>query len=627
MNKRFKNILIGAIVPTLSIPLVLTSVVGCGNQEQEYDKLAQQLEFDAVEEFVGSEMVGTKEEIPGIVSVPRATFHTKQICVYLTERIKKIMGYHTEVHRDEGYEPPEEEKTPEKDWGYNMYFDIPATDPNMPSIILQCHTDMVWKTDGTYTEKHPTPWWDDVDGRPVIKTKNESSTLGADNGIGIGLCLAVAKNRGAFKHGKIRILMTTDEEDGISGAESIPHGEPIDEEKNWFYDFENDQYIPYLLNIDLEDTQKLALSCGGTLDSTWEKEYTLVDNTILEGKQPYELCVRGLEGGYDARGIAAGCENAVKIAYDFLFDFNDLSFIDQSVHIAASTGPTTSEGKIITSDIPTEAHIYFYSNDYSEHAGVIDGLIKEYWDKYHPKEEGFELYVHTWTSTSNKNIPDPTVRKALSCGPKGDSKELMNVVKTLPFEIEQGEDYITSYNVGAVRLNDQQALVPANKAKIQIIGRSSLPEVLGDNPIEQTTPINGFWKEFHALSQAGVKDFSGEDGVWDKNNTSWTPLWQHREDNLLNESLLKGAKSLKLDLVPYDENGWFEVAYFDLHTDSKLHMGALGFDIENAHHLNETLYMDTMSSTIKLMLYGIQNAPNIEIPYEPTITRKGAQYE
>ncbi len=45
----------------------------------------------------------------------------------------------------------------------------------------------------------------------------EGTTLGADNGIGVAMGLAVADEKG-LKHPKIEVLLTVDEERGLTGA-------------------------------------------------------------------------------------------------------------------------------------------------------------------------------------------------------------------------------------------------------------------------------------------------------------------------------------------------------------------------------------------------------------------------
>ena len=86
---------------------------------------------------------------------------------------------------------------------------------NVPGVILQAHLDMVCQnnadTPHDFTRDPIRP--ERRDGWLVA----EGTTLGADNGIGVALMLAVLED-GSLQHGPIEALFTVDEEAGMGGA-------------------------------------------------------------------------------------------------------------------------------------------------------------------------------------------------------------------------------------------------------------------------------------------------------------------------------------------------------------------------------------------------------------------------
>ncbi|MCQ3907361.1 MAG: hypothetical protein MJ219_00995 [Mycoplasmoidaceae bacterium] len=81
------------------------------------------------------------------------------------------------------------------------------------------------------------------------------TSLGIDDGEGVALILSVLKNHNNFKHGKIRCLLTTDEEPGIFGVQKlgIIKNKTINVIKG--YD--------YLLNIDTPLLNTIITSSAG----------------------------------------------------------------------------------------------------------------------------------------------------------------------------------------------------------------------------------------------------------------------------------------------------------------------------------------------------------------------------
>ena len=102
----------------------------------------------------------------------------------------------------------------------NVIMKVPATPgfENRKTVILQGHMDMVPQKNNDV--KHdfitdPIETW--IDGEWV---KAKGTTLGADDGMGVAMAMAVAESKD-LKHGPIEILITYDEETGMTGANNL----------------------------------------------------------------------------------------------------------------------------------------------------------------------------------------------------------------------------------------------------------------------------------------------------------------------------------------------------------------------------------------------------------------------
>ena len=164
---------------------------------------------------------------------------------------------------------------------------------NRKSVILQSHMDMVGEKDAT-TEHN---WSKDpivpfIDGKWV---KAKDTTLGADDGIGIAVQLALLSDT-RVNTGPIECLFTVDEESGMTGA--------IELEKDFF-----DSRI--LINLDSEDEGELFIGCAGGMDTIAEMIYAKekADSNHIALK----ISVTGLHGGHSGDEIHKGYANSVKI--------------------------------------------------------------------------------------------------------------------------------------------------------------------------------------------------------------------------------------------------------------------------------------------------------------------------
>ncbi len=219
----------------------------------------------------------------------------------------------------------------------NLIIKKPATIgmENRKGVILQAHMDMVpQKNNDKEHDFINDPIEAYVDGEWV--TAN-GTTLGADNGIGLSASLAVLASKD-IQHGPLEVLVTIDEEAGMTGAFGLEAG--------WL---EGD----ILLNTDSEDEGEVYMGCAGGIDVNIELpiEWEATDTT----KSAINVSLNGLKGGHSGVDIHLGRANANKLLV------RTLSLLDIDFAIA------NLQGGSLRNAIPREAEVTL----------VIDGQDKD----------------------------------------------------------------------------------------------------------------------------------------------------------------------------------------------------------------------------------------------------------
>lgn len=175
----------------------------------------------------------------------------------------------------------------------NMLVSIPATPGREadPSIVLQGHADMVCEKDGaTPHDFTKDPIRLRVDGDWVTAT---GTTLGADNGLGVAMALAVAEDR-SVHHGPVEVLVTIDEERGLTGASGIEEG---------FFSAKR------MINLDSEEDDGIYIGCAGGRDTV----LTLRAPRAAAEGAAIEVRVGGLLGGHSGLDIIRNRGNAIRL--------------------------------------------------------------------------------------------------------------------------------------------------------------------------------------------------------------------------------------------------------------------------------------------------------------------------
>lgn len=182
----------------------------------------------------------------------------------------------------------------------NVFIKKPATAgmENKKGVVLQAHIDMVPQknedTDHDFTRDPIQPY---IEGEWVTA---KGTTLGADNGIGMASCLAVLASS-EIKHGPLEVLLTIDEEAGMTGAFGLEAG--------WLEG-------EILLNTDSEQEGEVYMGCAGGINA--ELFFDIQREALPQGYVARQLILKGLKGGHSGCDIHTGRGNANKLMARFL---------------------------------------------------------------------------------------------------------------------------------------------------------------------------------------------------------------------------------------------------------------------------------------------------------------------
>ena len=188
----------------------------------------------------------------------------------------------------------------------NVIIRKPATPgyEDRKTVILQSHFDMVcdklvdvefdFDRDAIQTY---------VDGEWL---KARGTTLGADDGIGVAIELAILE-ADDICHGPLECVFTRDEETQLTGASGMEA------------DFMTGDY---LINLDSEDEGQIFVSCAGGRTTT--ATFALTREEAPADYFFMEISVKGLVGGHSGDDIEKKRANAIKLLARFLYQERQL---------------------------------------------------------------------------------------------------------------------------------------------------------------------------------------------------------------------------------------------------------------------------------------------------------------
>ena len=191
------------------------------------------------------------------------------------------------------------------------------------NICLQSHYDIVCLEEG----KVPVI----VESEGYLKAKD--STLGADNGIGCAIMMALME-----EDYDIELLFTCDEEIGLIGANNI----------------ELELRSKYMLNLDSEAEGEICIGCAGGIDIQ-ARHFSKETQCSNEGLDLYEIDLAGLEGGHSGVDIDKAIPNAIKLTAESIKRSNGL-LLDINGGERINSIPKSCQAIVASSSMPIPTH-------------------------------------------------------------------------------------------------------------------------------------------------------------------------------------------------------------------------------------------------------------------------------
>lgn len=346
-----------------------------------------------------------------------------------------------------------------------------------PTVVLQGHMDMVCEKESELDH--------DFSKDPIkIKRENdiltaEKTSLGADNGIGVAIALAILEDS-KLEHGPIEALFTVDEETGLTGAFEL--------EKNMLTGSK-------LINLDSEDFGIITVGCAGGGEITIN--LPLGKQSLDESLTTIAIQISGLKGGHSGIEIHKQRGNAIKILARLLWEASQ----EHAFHLSEINGGSKHNA------IPREASAII-AVDKNDKDKFISHLKKEIENiKEELKSVDPDLTVETKEGNADKAFNQDVQFR------------LLNLLHGLPHGVQRMSDDIpdlveTSTNLAIIKTKeDTVSIVMSSRSSVDsalIALNNQIHAIanLADSEVEHGQPYPGWQPDLDSeLLQTAKKTF------------------------------------------------------------------------------------------------------------------------
>lgn len=342
------------------------------------------------------------DEFLAISKIPRPSHHEEKIGAYLVEWAKK------------------KGLAVEQDSIGNVVIDKSATIgyEEVPKVIIQAHMDMVCvAAEGVVYDPLTDPIKVINDGKILSA---EGTGLGADDGIGMAIALYLLQDE-TLKHGPLRVIITVNEEDGMSSIDMS--GDYLDAE--------------YLINLDWEWLGSLCNSAAGGDFVSFVRSADWVEP--VDGQTALQIELKGLQGGHSGVGINLGRANAIVCMATALY-----RLIEENIPVLISD----FHGGQAKNAIPAQAEaiILIPKNKEDKVKAVLKGYELDFAKAFGVIEANYEWNVKV------VEMPKKTLTKQTS-------KDLLVLLNTLPNNINTMSPFAkelteSSQNLGLLTMDE-----------------------------------------------------------------------------------------------------------------------------------------------------------------------------
>ncbi len=411
---------------------------------------------------------------------------------------------------------------------------------NKPMVALQCHVDMVCEKNNDVDKdflKDPIEAY--IDGEWV---KAKGTTLGADDGIGVAMQLAILDSD-IDGIGPIECLFTVDEETGLTGANGL----------------ENDMIkSKYLINLDSEDEGQIFIGCAGGKNTLG---FLPIKYQSVQEKNSVEVFVSGLQGGHSGDDIEKKRGNAIKLLTRIVYDLLNSNETIQLVNI---------EGGNLHNAIPREATaVLCYDNedDYNKIKNIIADYQNVFKTELKISDPGVKITI------TKKDITNKWLDREMAF-------RLIRLLYVLPHGVfawsQDIPDFVeTSTNLASIKKQDEQYIITTSQ-------RSSL-ESAKENICNKV-------KSAFELAQANVEVNDGYPG--------WTP---NPESYLLKLVAEETEKVLNKKPVIRAIHAGLECGLFSEKFPG-LEMVSIGPEMKGVHSPDERLLIPSVKRTFDILI-------------------------
>lgn len=469
------------------------------------------------------------EEFNKIAQIPRPSHNEEKISEYLYQWALQHKLY------------------VEKDCFGEIIIDKPAYAgfENVPRVILQAHMDMVCVAEEGVAYHALT------DAIKVIndgeKLTAEGTSLGADDGIGVAICLYILQDT-ALQHGPLRVIFTTNEEDGMDAIHM------------------DAKYLQgdYLINLDWEQIGSLCNSCAGGDFCNYSKKTDW--QTPSKASKNISIKLNGLLGGHSGVNINLGHANTIVSVATLLCMLHqngiDFYIADFSGGQAKNAIPSTASADIVISE-----------NDTEKALNIIEHFRSEFMTAFGDIEKAVVL---------SATISDTLPTKVLSAKTSSNLADLITVV---PNNVHTMSPFVyglveSSSNIGEISIDE-------NSIQFTVFERSSV--------VYQATQIITIC---HALAEHFEFDF---------NCDSHIPGWAVNPNSKLTQIACEQYKKLTgKDMIVEPVHAGLECGAF-AEKNSHLDMISIGPTLENVHTPNECCNIADIEIIAKLLINTLES--------------------
>lgn len=330
---------------------------------------------------------------------------------------------------------------------------------NAPAVIIQGHMDMVCEKNSDKEhdfEKDPINLV--VKGDYIYADR---TTLGADDGIAVAYAMTLLEDN-TIEHPAIEVLLTTDEEAGMSGAMALqPH-------------YINGKIV---LNLDSEEEGKLLVSCAGGIRTKSILPIEWIDkknDTIA-----YNLVIRGLKGGHSGMEIHLGRGNSNKLMGRLLKNIDkELDFNIVSLNGGSKNNAIPRESSSI---------ITISQKDERKLLDIKRRVCEELKNEFNKKDPNLRVHLLEVEESVDRVFSDDSTKKAVNL-----LYMYPNGVNTVSSDIQGLTESSTNLGVVTTLENsieyDSTARSSVSSLKDEIVTRSKcITEILGGKLVTESS--------------------------------------------------------------------------------------------------------------------------------------------